>query len=119
MNRKKELKEQYKNMKKDMGIFIIKSKSNNKCYIKATQDLKGTINSTKFQLNFGNFANYPNEELQKEWKEHGESNFIIEILEKLKYDKDESKTDYSEELDILEMVWEEKLLKEGKELYKK
>jgi hypothetical protein len=30
------------------------------------------------------------------------------VLEKLKYDKDETKTDYSEELAILKMLWEEK-----------
>ncbi len=114
MDRRKELKALYKNMKPDMGIFIIRSNFNNKCYIEGTQDLKGTINSTKFKLNFGN---HPNKALQKEWKEHGEESFIIEILENLKYDKDESKTDYSEELAILKMVWEEKLSKEGMEFY--
>lgn len=116
MDRRKELRELYKNMKKDMGIFIIKSKFNNKCHIRVTQDLKGTMNSARFQLNFGN---YPNRELQKDWKEHGESNFMVEVLEKLEYDKDETKTDYSEELNILEMVWKEKLPKEGKEFYSK
>ena len=104
--RKKELKEWYKNMKPDMGIFIIKNNFNNKCYIEVTQDLKGTINSTKFQLNFGN---HPNRELQKEWKEKGESNFTIEILEILEYNKDETKTDYSGELNILKLLWEERL----------
>lgn len=49
MDRKKELKEMYKHRKTDMGIFIIKSNVNNKCYLEVTQDLKGTINSTKFK----------------------------------------------------------------------
>jgi len=114
MDKRKELKELYKTMKLDMGIFIIKSNLNDMCYIEATQDLKGTINSTKFRLDLGK---YPNKELQKQWKEHGESSFTIEILEKLKYDKDEAKTDYSEELAILKMLWEEKLSKEGKEMF--
>ncbi|MDD4169444.1 MAG: GIY-YIG nuclease family protein [Desulfotomaculaceae bacterium] len=115
MDRRKELKELYKNMKPDMGIFIIKSTLNNKCYIEGTQDLKGTINGTKFRLNFGN---YSNRELQKEWKEHGEESFTIEILENLEYDKDESKIDYTEDLTILKMIWEEKLAKQGVEFYK-
>lgn len=114
MERRKELKELYKNMKPDMGILIIKSHFNNKCYIEGTHDLKSTINSIKFKLGFGN---YPNKELQKEWKEYGEENFTIEILENLKYDKDELKTDYSEELAILKMIWEEKLSEKGMELY--
>lgn len=116
MDRKKELKEMYKHIKTDMGIFIIKSNVNNKCYIDVTQDLKGTINSTKFKLNLGS---YPNRELQRQWKEQGESGFTIEILEKLEYDKDESKVDYHEELDILKLEWEENLMKKGMEFYKK
>ncbi len=116
MDRRKELKEQYKNMKPDMGVFIIKSNIKNKCYIEGTQDLKSTINSTKFKLELGF---HPNKELQKEWKECGEENFSIEILEKLKYDKDESKEDYSEELNILKILWEDKLTENGMEFYKK
>lgn len=114
MNRRKELKTLYKNMKPDMGIFTIKFNFDNKCYIKETQDLKDAINSTKFQLDFGNYAN---KELQKEWKKYGKESFTIEILEKLKYDEDESKTDYSEELNILKMIWEEKLSKKDMEFY--
>ncbi|MPN44452.1 hypothetical protein SDC9_192017 [bioreactor metagenome] len=112
MERKKELKELYKNMKTDMGLFIIKANFNNKCYIEGTKDLKGTINSTKFKLDLGN---HPNKELQQQWKDQGESDFTIEILDKLEYDKDESKVDYSDELNILKLIWEEKLSKKGME----
>ncbi len=115
MDKRKELKELYKNMKTEMGIFIVKSNFNNKCHIEGTQDLKGTINGTKFKLNLGN---HYNKELQKEWKENKEENFTIEILENLQYDKDEAKTDYTEELAILKMVWEEKLSNQGLEFYK-
>ncbi|MBB6216098.1 hypothetical protein HNQ80_002197 [Anaerosolibacter carboniphilus] len=116
MNRKKELKEQYKQMRHEMGIFIIRSKVNNKCYIEATQDLRGTMNGTRFKLGAGA---HPNRQLQKEWKEFGEGNFTIEILENLEYDKDESKTDYKEDLALLRMIWEEKLLKQKLEFYER
>ena len=115
MDRKKELKELYKQMKPDMGIFTIYSKVNNKCYIQSTQDFRGAINGAKVRLQGGM---HPYRELQKEWNEYGENNFIIEILEKLEYDKDESKTDYKEDLALLHIIWEEKLAKEGKEFYK-
>lgn len=72
------------------------------------------MNSARFKLNFGN---HPNRELQKNWKEDGESGFTMEILEKLKYDKDETKDDYSEELSILKMIWEERLQKKGWQFY--
>jgi len=116
MDWKKELKLQYKQMKSQMGIFVIRSKVNNKCYIQATQDLRGVINGTKVRLEGGMHIN---KELQKEWSEFGAESFTIEILENLEYDKDESKTDYSEDLSLLNMIWEEKLAKEGFELYKK
>lgn len=114
MDRKKELKELYKQMKTDMGIYIIESKTNNKCYLETTQNLKGKINSSKFQLEMGSFRNYG---LQKDWKELGSQNFEIKVLEYLEYDKDESKTDYSEELEIMKTIWEEKLSKQNKLQY--
>jgi hypothetical protein len=116
MDRKKELKLQYKQMKPPMGVFIIRSKFSNKCYIEATTDFRARFNSVKVKL-AGNF--HPNRELQKAWNEHGEAGFRFEILENLEYDKDETKTDYKDDLALLQMIWEEKVVQEGLELYKK
>ena len=107
MERKKELKEQYKQMRSEMGIFAVRTKDGKKYFLETTQNLKGKINSTRFQLQLGS---HPNKEMQNYWNQIGEDNFIIEVLEKLEYDKDdELKTDYSEELSIMKMLWEEKL----------
>ncbi len=115
--RKKELQQQYMNSKHPMGIFTVRCKANNNCYIQTTPDLKGVMNGAKVRLDGGR---HPNKELQKEWNEFGADNFTIEILEQLQYDeKDEVKTDYSQELDILRMIWEEKLAAEGKKFYRK
>lgn len=111
-NRKKELKEQYRLMKPEMGIFIIRSKENKECYIEATQNLRAVINSTRAKI-LNNM--HPNLEFQKIWNE----NYTIEILENLPYDKDESKTDYTDDLLLLEMIWEEKLRMKDLEVYKK
>ncbi|HYF81710.1 MAG TPA: GIY-YIG nuclease family protein [Clostridia bacterium] len=116
MERKKELKLQYKQTRPQMGIFIIRSKVNNKCYIQTTQDLRGVINGAKARLEGGQHLN---RELQKEWNDFGSENFTIEILENIQYDKDESKTDYTEDLALLQMIWEEKLAGENIEFYKK
>jgi hypothetical protein len=116
VDRKKELKLQYKQTRPQMGIFIIRSMVNNKCYIQTTQDLRGVINGAKVRL--GNNM-HTNKELQKEWTDFGSENFTIEILEQLEYDKDESKTDYTEDLALLQMIWEEKLSEENMEFYKK
>ncbi len=116
-SRKKELKQQYTEMKHPMGVFIIRCKLNNKCYIQATNDLRGVMNGAYARLAGGR---HPNKELQKEWAEYGPDNFSAEILEQLKYDeKDPDKTDYSEELTLLQMIWEEKLIGEKLEFYQK
>jgi len=115
VDRKKELKEMYKQLKTDMGIFIIQSKSNNKYYLDTSQNLKGKMNRDRFQLEAGS---HKNQELQKEWKQYSSDNFEIKVLENLKYDKDETKTDYSEELEIMKTIWEEKLLNQNMMPYK-
>jgi hypothetical protein len=115
-DRRKELIEQYKQMKPEMGIFRIRSKDGNKCCLETSQNLKGKMNRTRFQLDAGN---HPNQELQRDWKQYGPDRFAFEVLELLPYDKDESKTDYSEELAILKHIWEEKLLAQQVEFYQK
>ncbi len=115
-NRKKELIEQYKRTKPQMGAFAISCKQNSKCYIQATQDLHGVMNGALARLNGGM---HPFRELQKEWSEYGADSFTMEVLETLEYDKDESKTDYTEELALLQMIWEERITQDGKELYRK
>ena len=114
--RRKELKEQYKEMKPDMGVFMISSKTTKKCYVQKAKDLKGVINSNRARLQGGL---HPNLELRQEWKELGSDNFTIEILEYLDYEEDKEPEDYSDELALLQMEWEEKLIKDNWKLYKK
>jgi len=44
--------------------------------------------------------------LQNDWKNHGESNLSVRVLEVLSYDeKDATKIDYAEELEVLRDKW--------------
>lgn len=115
-DKKKELKEKYKQTKPQMGIFIIKNKIDNKCLICPANDLNGVINSARFKLEAGLHSVRA---LQKAWIECGESNFIFEILDTLDYDIDETKTDYKNELQDLKDIWIEKLLTEQKIIFYK
>jgi len=110
VDRKRELKEQYKQMKPAMGILGIRSQKENWYYLEGTQNLRGTINGIRFKLESGFF---PCRDLLQKWKEQGEDSFIFEVLEELPYDKDETKTDYSDDLELLLMEWEEKLVSQG------
>ena len=106
MDKRKELKAKYKDYKPDMGVYIFECIPSNKKYIGYTNDTKGTINSKLFQLQSGLLRN---KQLQKDWNDYGEDNFSVKVLEYLKYDEDESKTDYSDELEILCEIWKDKL----------
>lgn len=116
MDRKKELKLQYKQRKPDMGIFRIKCEVTGKCHLQTASDLRAVMNGARVRLD-GGF--HPFRELQQEWKEYGAERFTIEILETLPYGDDASKTDYAEELQLLRMIWEEKLAAQNTPLYRK
>ena len=116
-DRNRELKRQYKLTRPDMGIFMISAEGTGRAYLQTAQDLRGAMNGALARLNSGM---HPWRELQEEWTALGAARFKTEVLERLPYDeKDEMKNDYSEELNILEMLWTDRLEKEGVRLYKK
>ncbi|MGM0853505.1 MAG: GIY-YIG nuclease family protein [Bacillota bacterium] len=105
MDRKKELKQQYKETSVEAGIYQIMNKMNNKIYIGSTKNLK-TLNGIKFMLETNEFTT--NKELQKEWNQFGKDAFTFDIVEKLKKNDDPYFTE-KEALAELEEKWLEKL----------
>jgi len=114
MDRRRELKREYKESKPDMGVFMIRSKSTGKTYIESTRNLKGSINRARFTLNLGS---HMHRELQHDWKVKGEADFEMDILEILDYKEDKPEADYTDELELLRSMWQERLVGEGFVLY--
>ena len=110
--RRKELLEQYKQMKPDMGVYMFKSINTNTVYLGCDKNIKATINGDRFKLNANG---HRNKKLQKDWNENKEENFEIKIVQVLEYDKDESKTDYSEDLKILREICKDRFKNENVE----
>jgi len=111
MKTKKELKEEYKQMKFPMGVFQIKNISNNKVLIDNSIDMMSKWNRHQMELKFGT---HRNKTLQKDWNENGEDNFVFEVLSELK-SKDEENISYKKELKTLqEIVIEELSIKREK-----
>nr|WP_246005793.1 DUF2087 domain-containing protein [Brevibacillus gelatini] len=104
VNRKQELKQLYKEVKTEAGVYQIRNKVNGKVLVASSMNLK-TINGKKFMLQHGS---HPNRELQKDWNELGADAFEFEVLEVLKR-KDESYFDAKDALEKLEKKWLEKL----------
>jgi group I intron endonuclease len=101
MSTKKELKESYKQGSRPMGVFQFRNMRSGKVYIGSSSDLPAIKNRYIFQLKLGS---HKDRELQKEWNEHGEENFIFEILEQLKA-KEGVQADYRDDLRTLENKW--------------
>ena len=112
LDRRKELLEQYKQIKKEAGVYQIKNTINQKVYVIATPDLK-SMNGRRFELNMGS---YKNAGLQKDWNQSGEEAFAFEILEVLD-EKAEGFFDKKEELKKLEKKWLEKIKPYGDKGY--
>lgn len=114
MSRRKQLKQMYKRMRPDMGIFMIRSRTTGKVYLEEAPDLKSAMNAGVFKLKSGM---HRNRELQQDWNRLGERDFAVEVLDTLEYGPDESKSDYATELAELRAMWTDKLSDDGKEFY--
>jgi group I intron endonuclease len=113
---KKELKKQYKQTLTQMGVYQIKNLVNGKIFIGSAKNLPGKLNSNKFQLEHKSHINH---ELQKDYIELGEKNFVFELLDELEPKEEDPAYDYTRDLKALENMWLEKLQPFGDKGYNK
>ncbi|MDD2619871.1 MAG: GIY-YIG nuclease family protein [Syntrophomonadaceae bacterium] len=112
MDRKRELKQTYKEIPIEAGVYQIKNTQNQKIFIASTRNLR-TLNGKQTQLKSGFFMN---KALNEELKEFGAEAFIIEVLEVLEK-KEEPFFDEKDALKKLEAKWLEKLQPFGERGY--
>lgn len=89
--RKKELLEEYRNRKPEMGIIAIKCKDTNDLFLDKSKDTNVAFNGIICRLNS---SWHPNKRLQELWNIYGENGFDYYIERRLKYDnplEDQSK----------------------------
>jgi hypothetical protein len=113
MDRKKELKQQFKETTVYGGVYAIKNTKNQKMLIGKTRNLK-TLNGIRFMLENGDYT--INKNLQEEWNQFGEENFVFDVLERLKKKEDPFFKE-KEALIELEQKWLEKLQPYGEKGY--
>lgn len=114
MERKKELKQLFKETPIEAGVYQIKNTQNEKIFIGSTKNFK-TLNGVKFTLEAGT---HTNKELQEEWNHFGSDAFSIDVIEKLKK-KDDPYFNEKEALAELENKWLEQLQPYGEQGYNK
>ncbi|MGI2328791.1 GIY-YIG nuclease family protein [Planococcus sp. YIM B11945] len=104
MDRKKELKMQYKETAVKAGVYEIKNTKNGKRFIGSTSNLK-TLNGVKFMLENGS---HTNKELQKDWTAQGAGVFEVNVLEEVK-EQNDPLFNLKKELERLEEKWLDKV----------
>lgn len=114
MDHRKELKQQYKEIKTEAGVYQIRNTKNQKVFVIATPNLK-TINGRHVELQAGG---HRNKELQEDWNQWGEQSFVFEVLEVLE-EPEEGFFDKKEALKKLEQKWLDKLQPYGDRGYNK
>ncbi len=102
---KKLLRRTYKENPPDMGVFIIRNKMNDRCFVGSSPNLPGIFNRIKFELKIGT---HKNKKLQADWKEWGLENFSFEVIDILERNPNfDMNYDYSSELAQLLNLWQE------------
>ncbi|TDF99458.1 GIY-YIG nuclease family protein [Paenibacillus piri] len=112
-NKRRELQEEYKQLKTYMGAIQIINKANGKIYVASYPNLKNKWVTLQGQLDMGRFAN---SQVQKDWKELGADAFAYEVLEEK---ETEGVSDVRWELKQMEKRWLEKLQPFGDRGYNK
>lgn len=103
--RNKQLKKDYQQRPRAMGIFLIRNNLSDKVFVGSSVNLQGIINRHRSQLTLGG---HPNKQLQSDWNELGSHNFAFEIVDELSA-REGANVDYRAELNSLENLWLEKL----------
>ena len=110
---KKQLKKNYRQSARTIGIFLIRNNLTNRVFVGSGLDLHGIINRHKFDLTSGS---HRNKQLQSDWNELGSNHFAFEIVDELAA-REGAKVDYRAELNSLEQLWLEKLQPFGERGY--
>ena len=95
---RKQLINEYKNRKPEMGIISIKNNSTKERFLDISKSIQADLNSHRFKLK----ANWhPNHRIQVLWNEHSEADFEFSVIKELEYE--DSTVDYTEKLEAILM----------------
>ena len=109
----KQLKKNYQQTPRAIGVFLIRNNLNDKVFLAAGVNVHGLINRHRFQLTNGSHVN---KQLQVDWNEFGSNNFAFEIVDELSPHAG-AEVDPRTEVAFLEELWLEKLQPFGERGY--
>ncbi len=111
--RKKELREQFSEMKTLMGVYRITNTQNGKIFIDAVSNIKNKWLTEQMMLDSNRHVNSA---LQQDWKAFGKDAFVYDVVEEVAVEAD---TDVKYEVKKLLKKWLDALQPYGEKGYNK
>lgn len=102
---RREIIRNYKDTPRQSGVYQIRNLRTGRIFVGAALDVPGKLNSHRFQLRM---TSHRNRGLQQDWQTYGPDAFAFETLDVLK-PSDTPDYDPTEDLQVLEALWLEKL----------
>ncbi len=103
---RKALKEQYKNRVIIGGVYRIKCKSLNNCWLRATTDMQGIRNRFLHSVTMNSS---PEICMMKAWDQFGASDFSFEVIEEIQKKETQTEREFTNDVNTLLELWTEKL----------
>ena len=101
MTDRKTLKRQYLETKTRAGVYAIRNQITGRALIAGSTNVQGTLNRHRFELQHGL---HRNARLAQDWVEHGETNFLFDVLDMVKASEDPA-FNAARELEMLVSLW--------------
>ena len=106
MDRRKTLKNEYKQRKIIGGVYRLTNTCNEMYFLSYATDLQAKQNVFNFMVSSGSCFHY---KLKNDWQAFGSNVFIFEILETIEKKEEQSQEEFIDDLKMLEQMWSEKL----------
>ena len=105
MTNRKTLKRQYLETKTRAGVYAIRNQITGRALVAGSTNAQGTLNRHHFELRHGK---HRNARLAQDWVEHGETNFLFNVLDMVKPSEDPA-FNAPRELEILVSLWRQEI----------
>jgi hypothetical protein len=105
MTNHKTLKRQYLETNTRAGVYAIRNQITGRALVAGSTNAQGTLNRHHFELRHGQ---HRNAKLAQDWVEHGESNFLFEVLDRVKPSEDPA-FNAAQELELLVSLWRQEI----------
>lgn len=105
MTNRKALKRQYLETKTRAGVYAIRNQITGRVLVAGSTNVQGTLNRHHFELRYGQ---HRNAKLAQDWVEHGETNFLFDVLDMVKHSEDPA-FNAAQELEMLVSLWRQEI----------